>query len=219
MENESQDGYVAPRRLSFPGDEQSFPWLPLLLDAYLAVDKGVAGDILAVQAAGQRVACARGCFVCCAVQKTIPVYPLELVGITWYAVEKILGPAREKLKMSLRSHGEGSSCPFLIDTLCVIHPMRPLACRQFIVLGRTCEEGEDPYRTRKGEVMVPGSSYIEEAFFTMLPFYGVTDEFERNEAIQGGLIHRMVSVLHSGNWQSLAERMDAFDAHRHSPGG
>ncbi|MGW8273288.1 MAG: YkgJ family cysteine cluster protein, partial [Thermodesulfovibrionales bacterium] len=153
-----QDGYVAPTRIRFPGDEETFPWLSLILDAYFIVDRGIAEDIRAVRAMGRQVACAKGCFACCAVQKTIPVYPLELVGITWYAVEKVTGSLREQLKISLRNHEEGCACPFLSDSLCAIHPMRPLACRQFIVMGRACGGEEDPYHTRKGDVMPPGSA-------------------------------------------------------------
>jgi hypothetical protein len=43
----------APQRLTFPDDEATHDWL----------------------------ACAKGCAACCRAHLTIPVYPLELVGI------------------------------------------------------------------------------------------------------------------------------------------
>ncbi|MDX2503237.1 MAG: hypothetical protein QNL62_01985 [Gammaproteobacteria bacterium] len=37
---------------------------------------------------GKKLACARGCAACCRSHETIPVYPLELMGMSWYAFDK-----------------------------------------------------------------------------------------------------------------------------------
>ena len=38
----------SPVRLSFPEDEKLRPWLPLLLDAFAIIDKGVAAALIAI---------------------------------------------------------------------------------------------------------------------------------------------------------------------------
>ena len=70
-------------------------------------------------------------------------------------------------------------CPFLIDNACSIHPLRPLACRNYNVFGQQCAEGEDAYYTRRGDVLTPHQKNTDLAFDTMLPFYGAKNKAER----------------------------------------
>jgi len=205
-------GAVDPQRLSFPIEEQAFEWLPMLLDAYHTADIGVAVGIRREEQKGRTLACAKGCSACCRTHTTIPVYPLELVGMTWFAAEKIEGPVRERLKDQLRAHRKGQPCPFLVEGVCSVHPMRPLACRHFNVFGRACAEGEDAYYTRRQDVLTPIPKYKDDAFFAMLPFYGVTRKSERRKVIKSGAMHQMARVLQECNWESLAQRMESFDA-------
>ncbi|RJQ56539.1 MAG: YkgJ family cysteine cluster protein [Nitrospiraceae bacterium] len=183
----------------------------MLLEGYYIVDKGIAAAIEKEQKNGRKPACGRGCSSCCKTHKDIPVYPLELTGISWYAAEKISGPQREVLRENLRQSGKDDPCPFLIEKACSIHPVRPMACRQFNVFGNPCEEGEDPYYTRRGDVLSPVKKHVDQAFFIMLPFYGVEKESERVRVIETGAFHRMVRELHSCNWKSLAEKMRDSD--------
>ncbi len=143
--------------------------------------------------------------------KDIPVYPLELVGISWYATEKISGPGREALMEQLRNYRENNPCPFLVERVCTIHPLRPIACRQFNVFGRPCTEGEDPYYTRRKDVLPSVKKQVDHAFFIMLPFYGVEKESERIKVVESGGMHRMVRTMQTCNWKSLADRMYNFD--------
>jgi Fe-S-cluster containining protein len=210
---EPQNGaYGKPVRLSFPLDEAVYPWLSLLLDAYYIADRGVAEGIQREERKGRKLACAKGCSSCCRSHTTIPVYPLELVGLTWYAAEKLQGPERDKLKQQLRDHRDGDPCPFLVDGACSVHPMRPLACRHFNVFGQVCAEGEDAYYTRRQDVLTPLKKYKDEAFFTMLPFYGVEKKSERRKIVESGAMHQMAKVLQSCNWASVADKMDQHDA-------
>lgn len=202
-------GYLKPIKLSYPDDEELYDWLSPLLNAYYIVDKGIAEAIRREKK--RRVACAKGCSSCCRTHKTIPVYPLELVGISWYVVEKISGHERETLKRHLKYYKENEPCPFLMNGSCIIHPMRPISCRQFIVFNKPCDEGEDPYYTRIKDVLMPPKNYIDEAFFIMLPFYGVKDESKRIKAIQSGAIHKMVKLIQTCHWNSLANKMEEFD--------
>ncbi len=208
---EKKSGYYYPRRLSFDSDEINHPWLTLLLEAYYIVDKGIAEAIRIAAKKKKKVACTKGCANCCNTHKDIPVYPLELVGISWYVTEKIKGTTRDILKKQLQHYIQDAPCPFLIENSCSIHPMRPISCRQFIVFDKPCAMGEDPYYTRREDVLSPIKSYTDKAFFIMLPFYGVESENERWKIIERGSMHSMVKLIQTCNWKSLAEKMEEFE--------
>lgn len=84
----------------------------MLLDAYHAVDKGIAKAVEAEERKGRRTACAKGCSNCCRTLRDIPVYPLELMGISWYTAEKVTGDIRDALKMQLREYKKNPSALF-----------------------------------------------------------------------------------------------------------
>jgi Fe-S-cluster containining protein len=207
-------GYFQPKRLGFKADESVHQWLPMLLDAYYIVDKGIAEAVKKESGKGKRLACCKGCSTCCNTHSTIPVYPLELVGLSWYIVEKTAGSVREAVKNRLVQHKEGDPCPFLVDGACSVHPLRPVSCRQFMVFGVPCDKGEDPYYTRREDVLTPIKKYTDRAFFIMLPFYGVEREEDRWKIIERGAVHQVVKLLQSCNWKSLAGKMEDFDAQR-----
>ncbi|MFA5354079.1 MAG: YkgJ family cysteine cluster protein [Thermodesulfovibrionales bacterium] len=202
----------SPSRPRFPEDEEKQPWLPLLLDAYAVIDEGVGKAIEAVKIRrGAALACSKGCSNCCIALSDIPIYPLEMVGIYWYAVEKLTGDERLILLKNLTGHKPGAPCPFLIEKTCSIHPMRPIACRQFNVFGSPCSDGEDPFHTMRKDVLTPWVEYTNRAFSIMLPFYGVTDEAMKTKVIKEGLLHTQVRVLQELPWIELAGRMEKFD--------
>ena len=195
------------KRASFPGGEKKHSWLGPLLDAYFIVDKGVAKAIEAERKKGINLACSKGCSNCCSTHKDIPVYPLELKGMFWYVTEKITGPARETLKRQLNDFTKAAPCPLLINGACSIHPLRPMACRQFNVFGEPCGPGEDPYYTRREDVMDPVKRYVDQAFFIMLSCHGVKKESERIKIIETGDIHKMVRELQACKWKELAVKL------------
>lgn len=195
-------------RLSFPQDEKIHSWLPLLLNAYAVMDKGVKEDIEKQLSSGRKLACRCGCSSCCKTHRDIPVYPIEIVGIYWYIIEKVKEPLRAKIKSSLISHRKGEPCPFLIDDVCSIYPMRPLACRQFNVFGKPCQEGEDPFYTRPEDVLKPSEHYLGRALYETVPFYNVYDEDEKIEFINSGRLNALVRILQNYPWIELARRMD-----------
>jgi Fe-S-cluster containining protein len=203
--------YDHPQRFSFREDEAIHPWLPMLLDAYCLIDRGISEGIKAEVKKGRRLACSKGCSHCCKTHQTIPVYPLELVGLSWFVIEKVKGSERETIKTYLKNYRENDPCPFLINGACSVHPMRPAACRQFNVFDTPCAEGEDPYYTRRESVLSPLKKYIDRAFFIMLPFYGVENESERTGLIETGKVHQLVKLMQTCNWKSLAEKMDEYD--------
>ncbi|KPJ98108.1 MAG: hypothetical protein AMK71_11940 [Nitrospira bacterium SG8_35_4] len=183
----------------------------MLLDAYHVMDKGVSKSVETERKKGRMLACEKGCSHCCRTHQDIPVYPLELVGISWYAAEKLTGPQREALKKQLAAFREADPCPFLLEGVCSIHPMRPMACRQFNVFGAPCKAGEDPYHTRREDVMDPVKKYVDQAFFIMLQYHGVEQDSERVKLVESGEMHKLVRELHGCNWRLLAERMESAD--------
>jgi len=205
-------GSSKQKRLSFPSDENKHLWLPFLLDAYFIVYKGIDEAVRTAFKKGRKLACSKGCSNCCKTHQTIPVYPLELVGLSWYVTEKITGPERDIVKTQLRNYKENDPCPFLVNSACSVHPMRPVSCRQFNVFSTPCAEGEDPYYTRREDVLSPIKQYTDRAFFIMLPFYGVEDENERWRIIESGAVHQVVKLMQTCNWKSLSDKMDEFEA-------
>ena len=199
-------------RLCFPEDESRHLWLSLLRKGYQIADAGVAEAIRREQQQGRTLACAKGCAACCRSHSTIPVYPLELMGMTWFAVEQLQEPLRARVRDNLLNNATLESCPFLVDEACSIHPLRPLACRHFNVFGRVCAEGEDAYYTRRQDVLTPIKRYMDLAFDVMLPFYGMKHKAQRRAALASGAQHALAKVMKACNWPSVAARMDERDS-------
>ncbi len=191
-----------PQRLHYPDDEKHLPWLAALLDGYAIADAGVAIAIAnEIKRRKKRLACGKGCGSCCETQKDVPLYPHELVGIYWYVMEKMATPEREGLKSRLASHAAGLPCPFLIRGSCVIHPLRPLGCRQFNVFGSRCLPDEDPFFTRRGGVLTPLVEYTDRAFAAVISFY---DTNEKNAAAAVRDIRAQIFNLQTFDWKKLA---------------
>lgn len=183
-----------------------------MLDAYHLIDQGVHEAIgRAIRQGGRQLACGKGCAACCRSHLTIPVYPLEVMGIYWFASERMAIDLRAALRERLAGYRRGQPCPFLVAEVCSIHPLRPAACRQFNVLDRVCVEGEDAFYTRRGDVVTPIARYTEAAFHRMLPFYGIRDKRERHEAVKQGRLHALAQVLQEVDWTKLASRLPSAD--------
>jgi len=204
--------YGSPRRLSFPSGEARIGWLSMLLDAYFESDRNIHETIAAQVAKKKRVlACTRGCSSCCNTHVTIPVYPLELLGLYWFVLEKAPDEHRQVIIAHLDAFEPGKGCPFLIRGICSVHPMRPMACRFFNVFSRPCKEGEDPYYTRRNDVMIPDEKGKNKALSLMLPYHGITDRAQRREAMRKGTIHQFAKNLQNINWPRVAVRLKQMD--------
>lgn len=202
---QSQNTYPAPKRQHFQTEEARITWLPMLLDAYLESDKSVhTGISQELTKKGRTLACTRGCSSCCKTHVTIPVYPLELLGLYWFVLEKVTEDYREMIIRQLLDFEPGKGCPFLIEGICGVHPMRPMACRFFNVFNTPCKEGEDPYYTRRNDVMTPDEKGKNKALSLMLPYHGIIQRAERREAMRNGYIHRFAKNLQEINWPKVA---------------
>lgn len=194
------------RRLHYPEDEQRIPWLSRLLDAFAVADTGIAIAIRdAEKKEKKKLACSKGCNVCCR-QKDIPLYPHEIVGLYWFVAEKLSGGGRDIVKRQLGDHSSGSPCPFLVDGSCAVHPVRPIACRQYNVFTAPCAPGEDPYYTRRGDVLVPLPDYTDRAFASVLKFYELEKEREVAKAVK--LIRAQIMNLQEYDWKKLVKIME-----------
>jgi uncharacterized protein len=194
----------ATGRMSFPEDEKRQPWLALLLEIQHLTNQGVAA---AIKADGRKLACGRGCASCCRTHTDIPVYPLELMGIAWYSTEKLTGELRQRVQQQLQHHRDLGACPFLVDAACAIHPLRPMACRQFNVFNSVCSEGEDAFHTRLGDVLRPDTKSKNEALREMLRHHKVNDGRERRRLVETGEVHRLAQSLRDMRWETLAARL------------
>lgn len=192
---------IISKRLHYPEDEKRLQWLPLLLDAYAIADTGVEIAIKSgEERRKQRLACGKGCGNCCKHQTDLPFYPHELVGIYWYVAEKMATSERARLKEKLACHTANSPCPFLIEGSCSIHPLRPIGCRQFNVFNAACSPGEDPYYTRREDVLTPPAEYTDRAFAAVIPFYDIK---ENDLAAAIRFIRAQIMNIQTFDWRKL----------------
>ena len=187
-------------RVRFPEEESREPWLGLLLDAYAALDAGLDA---AVAADGRRPACRAGCAACC--RQPIPASSLEVLGLTWYAHRHILGEKRRQLRWLLRRAARSRDCPFLVEEACVAYPLRPMACREFVMLGSPCRAGEEPATSRPGDMLPLSVAAQRLAFWHMLPYYGLTAPAFRERALADRLVLRDTGILQGRDWVWLVK--------------
>jgi Fe-S-cluster containining protein len=153
--------------------ERALPGLDLLLDAFAVVDCGVAQ---AIACRGQAPACGTNCYQCCI--QPIPATPLEILGLRMFVQQELAtaSAVRQSLAAGFaRFLGDtanlGAACPFLHEGRCAVYPVRPMACRRFIVFETPCAPGEDPTQTRPKHVLQPGQECLQAALRLTLPWY------------------------------------------------
>ena len=139
------------------------PWLAGLLGAYAFLEESLVRDIAV---AGRIPACGPGCAACC--RELIPVTPPEIMGLFLWL--------RHHPEISLpKPEEEGKplmACPLLLNEGCRAYPVRPIACRRFVVFETPCVNGEQPLRTRPGDVLKPSRHALAHALRLTLPWYG-----------------------------------------------
>jgi len=150
------------------GQETTLPgWLPELIKAQAVMDAGVrlaAREEKALR--GQAPACGPGCAGCCA--SSMPyATPVEMAG----ALRSLARQRPDALRLvfdALERPGQ-TGCPFLAEGACLVYPMRFLSCRQLVVFGRACANGENPLRTRPSDVLVPLRRHSLRAYALLMP--------------------------------------------------
>lgn len=198
-------------RYDFPVDEMKYDWLSMLLDALHFTDRAVAVGIAAEERTRrQAVACHEGCFNCC-LRPTVPLLPIELAGISWYASEKLTGTVRDAVKHQLQRHLESPQCPFLVQGRCSIYPVRPIVCRTFHVFGESCAKDEDPFHTRRRDMWCPGRDIGDKVLDITLPFYGITSKKTKKQALESDFLENHTKLMHEIDWNLFHDSMCRFD--------
>ncbi|MDR2892185.1 MAG: YkgJ family cysteine cluster protein [Deltaproteobacteria bacterium] len=154
-------------RLRLPRDERKHSWLPLLLDCYALIDFSVAQAIEQAEKSEKKLACHKGCAACCS--QVIPLSTLECLGIKFY-VQNILDP-QHQAALHEKLNGPLATCLFNFAGCCAVYPLRPIACRRYLVCSRPCAKGEVPAVTRPADSLEPSREYLQQAIELTLPFY------------------------------------------------
>ena len=198
-------------RIHYPEDEARYPWLTTLFDAYHLTDTGSAIEIIEEgKKRNSQPGCHMGCCNCC-IKANVPVSPLEKNGITWFTVQKVTGDVREILEEQLLNYKAVPHCPFLVNAVCSIYPVRPFACRIFYVFGKPCESPDDIGVARRADIWSHSRELARRVAMLMLPFYGITGKAEKTKAFEDGYIFSQMTLLLNEPWEEVAELMRKFD--------
>ncbi|MCK4578488.1 MAG: YkgJ family cysteine cluster protein [Candidatus Marinimicrobia bacterium] len=184
------------------------PWLTNLLDSYAVCDRELEKEVAREEKSrGVKVACAKGCYYCC-LTHDIPVSALEALGISWY-LNRIMDTAlREMLLERFRQQEGYSGCPFLADGTCQVYPVRPLACRQFLVYETQCKpDDSDPFFSRPRDMHPRDSSRLFKVAMHLLdnPVYNLADDKEKIAAYRDGIMHKSIPGMHEIDWVGFSE--------------
>ena len=199
-----------PDRRHYSQEEQ-YSWLSILLDSYAICDEGIEQEIAREEEErGDKVACAKGCFACC-LHYDVPVSAPEFMGLAWYASEMLEPDVRERLRQRFANQALTIGCPFLLDGACSVYPLRPLACREFVVYKTPCLEDEDPYFTRPEDMHPanPGRKLKTALRFLDSPLYGLATEENKLAAIKKGVMQKNIPGMHEIEWGLIIENMSS----------
>lgn len=200
------------RTLTFPEDEAKYPWLRNLLKAYDIIDKDSHKGIKKEESKrGIKLACKKGCFICC-LNPVVPMSKWESAGISWFISEKLMGANREIVKHQLLNHRESTICPFLVDTICSIYPVRPIACRQYFVIGTPCLENDNVMLTRPNDIWAPGGDTSIKVMMNIMPLYGVNDKRMILLALEEGFLVDNSKPMHELDLEILVNNMNTYDS-------
>jgi hypothetical protein len=151
-------------RFQMPDHERRHMWLSLLLDCYAIIDYSVHESI---SQSDKKVVCHKGCSVCC--YQTIPLSTIESIGIKFYV--QTIPTEESRLLLDKKINKYNKICLFNAKDSCLIYPLRPIACRRYIITSQCCSLNEDPTITRANDVLEPSREYLHQAIKITLPFY------------------------------------------------
>ena len=199
-------------RYDFPEDEKKYKWLPMLLNAYNIIDRACSVGLHEEEnKRNQKLACGSGCYHCC-LNPTVPITEIEFNGITWFATEKLVGDVRKAVMKHLLAHEDTQACPFLVNKICSIYPLRPIACREFHVFGEKCKADEDVFFTRRNDMWSPSRENARKVSMTILPYWGVTRKKQQLQAFEEGFIFSSARNMHEINWAEVQKLMLSYNA-------
>ncbi len=193
-------------RPRYPEDEAKYPWLKRLLEAYHISDEGTKTLVEAEsRRRNEQVACHKGCYACC-VRESYPVSPLELLGISWYAAEKLDEAVRTVVLHQMTTFAPPASCPLLSGEVCAVYPMRPLSCRTFYRFGKPCRGRATEPTQQDAQWMKDGEhkDLARRVSLKILPFYGIVRHNDKLKAFNDGFMLAVTKSMHEVNWKAVA---------------
>lgn len=151
-----------------PDLQKKEPILWEVLKAAVFLDKYLA-NALAREA--RPLACHAGCGACC--HQPIPLTLAELLAIKSFL--RFAG-MRQVLASSAKGKDEdkeknSSTCMFLQENSCSIYPVRPFACRRYLVFNRPCLMGEDAASSRPQDMLISSQKILFDVLCLTLPVY------------------------------------------------
>ncbi|MEK8049600.1 YkgJ family cysteine cluster protein [Ideonella sp. DXS22W] len=198
-------------RYSSPTAEAKYPWLKTILDTFYISDSQVEDHLAKVAKKGVTPACHRGCDACCK-KATVPFTAPELKAISWYASEALSGDVRSVVKQRLLNHADSLECPFLVESVCSIYPVRPLICRQFLVMGSPCTTEEDVGTDRPQDIIpLPRETVIRPVAMRLLDDFEFKTTAAKRKAFESGFISHNARDMHEFDWTIISKTMQHFD--------
>jgi len=190
-------------RAHYPEDEANYPWLTALLNAYHIQETGIAVELEEEKKQrAKKVACGKGCDVCC-LRPTIPLTEPEINGVAWYVATKLPPGLRDIVKTQVLNRHKSLKCPFLIESVCSIYPVRPIACRILHVFGEPCSPQGDIYLTRPRDMWVHSRDLGRRISFALMPLYGITGRLNMERAFDEGFLSTNSTSMMEQPWDAL----------------
>lgn len=190
-------------RVRYPGDEAAHPWLSALLDAYHIQDTGIAVELEAEKKRRQKkLGCRRGCGTCCQ-RPTIPVTEPEIKGIAWYISQKMPDDLRAVVKTQVLNRHKSPMCPFCVEGVCSVYPVRSIACRLLYIFGDPCIPNHDIYTARPGDLWTHSRDLGRRITFALLPLYRITDTKDKEQAFNSGFLAQNTVSMLEQPWETL----------------
>jgi len=219
MTNKKQQRFtkeLKKARLKYSSESQ-YDWLPDLLDAYQIVDAGIVVELdFQERKTRRKSACTKGCYACC-LNPSVPINKVELMGINWYMSEITDDNIYARVFKQLKCHTESTACPFLLDKICSIYPVRPIACRMFYVYEKPCAEFEHVNETRPDDIL--HTSNVDVAWMVsqkLMPHLGITDKKVQREMFIDGYMFKNTRQMHTFDWNIFLENTDSIRAVRNN---
>jgi len=184
-------------------DEKDNPILTIILDTYHVFDTGTRMELEEEEFKRQaKVCCADGCTACC-LRPMVPATEIEILGLWWFLLTRADDSTREMVIERLLGRKQTAECPFLINNLCSIYPMRPLACRILHVFTKPCDKEEYIYQSRRGDVWSPSQEIGRKSAVVLLDYYGFKRPQDKVKAYKEGFIPAQSRFIPDYNWEGL----------------
>ncbi|MCH7973750.1 MAG: YkgJ family cysteine cluster protein [Bacteroidetes bacterium] len=196
--------FKIPKRKKYD-DEKKYSWLSILLDSYAINDYQInLFGRREEQSKRLKIVCHKGCSNCCK-NPMVPILDLIRKGISWYISEIMDYNTQEKIKVNISNMQKSTVCPFLVNDVCSIYEVRPLACRTFNVFKKICELNEDPFKTRPNEVLAPNSTIARKVAMRFLDYepYQLKSKKEKEEAFENRIMVETKNFIHNIDWNNI----------------